>query len=83
MAVTLTLVDPAHRELIAWFSNAEIGAQCHVLTQSRQTFMFLTKLSPVTVQWQMPVAVGKDGGITGSVQFLELLQSWEGEFAKV
>ncbi len=83
MAVTLTLVDPSQSELIAWFSNAEISEQCHVITQSQQTYMFLTKLSPVTIQWQMPVAMGKDSGVTGSLQFLELLQNWEGEIARV
>ena len=81
--MAVTLVDPSQRELIAWFSNAEIDEQCHVVIQSQQTYMFLSKLSPVTIQWQMPVAMGKDGAVTGSLQFLELLQSWEGEIAQV
>jgi hypothetical protein len=70
-------------ELIAWFSRAEIGDQCHVITQNRQTYMFLTKLSPVAVQWKMPVASANAPGVTGSMAFLELLQSWEGELAQV
>ncbi len=83
MAVSLTLVDPTQMELIAWFSRAEIDDQCHVITQGRQTYMFLTKLSPLTVQWQMPVARSNDPGVTGSMAFLELLQSWEGELTQV
>lgn len=82
MAVCLTLADPTQRDLIAWFSRAGIGDQCHVMTQGRQTYMFLTKLSPITVQWQMPVANTNDPGVTGSLAFLELLQSWDGELAR-
>ena len=82
MAVILTLVEPSPRELIAWFSNAEMGAQCQVVTQRQQTYMFLTKLSPITVQWQMPVANTNDPDVTGNLAFLELLQNWDGELAR-
>ena len=83
MSVSLTLVDPTQMELITWFNRAEIGDQCHVITRCRQTYMFLTKLSPVVVQWQMPVGSANTPGVTGSMAFLELLQSWEGEVAQV
>ena len=83
MAVCLTLADPTQRDLIAWYSRAEIGDQCHVMTRNRQTYMFLTKLSPITVQWQMPLASTNDPGVTGCMAFLELLQSWDGELAQV
>lgn len=83
MSAFLTLVDPTQMELIAWFGGAEIGDQCHVITQNRQTYMFLTKLSPVAVQWRMPVGSADTPGVMGSMAFLELLQNWEGELAQV
>ena len=83
MSASLTLVDPTQMELIAWFSRAEIGDHCQVITRNRQTYMFLTKLSPVTVQWKMPVVGTEAPGVMGSIAFLEFLQSWEGELAQV
>ena len=83
MSVSLTLVDPAQKALIAWFSSAQIGDKCHVVNQSQQTYMYLIKLSPIVVQWQMPVAMNQGPGVSGSMKFLELLQNWEGELTQV
>ena len=76
MAEYLTLVEPGEIELMAWFAKASYGDKCQVVAQDRQTYMNLTKISPTTVQWQTPTALSQEGGMTRSVKFMELLQTW-------
>jgi hypothetical protein len=76
MAEYLTLVEPAKLDLIAWFEKARYGDKCHVVAQDRQTYMYLTKISPTTVQWQTPIALSQGPGMTRSVKFIEFLQTW-------
>ncbi len=76
MVECLTLVEPAQIDLLAWFAKARYGDKCHVVAQDRQTYMYLTKISPAMVQWQTPTALSQGPGMTRSVKFMELLQTW-------
>ena len=73
----VVLHEPTHQDLMAWFSKAQIGDKCQVVTRFKQTYMYLTKLDSATLQWQSPSAeTTRQTGVTHTVNFLGLLQSW-------